>query len=190
MGKLKIILVCALISLAFAGGAIYQYYGRDKPIMDKYFDYSANLVEIDVEQAILWLDRAAYSHQHNLLDGDTDNDEFHQGCIDRYASIKKLLLELKSGVKGVEIIKMVETVVYRYPNTPPYEAFSDPIDFDQALVLLYGFRTSHVQALNWEFESDPGFGIADKDLQEQFIKWYDQLIDIFWRMEGGLKDGF
>lgn len=91
----------------------------------------------------------------------------------------------KTTVKPVirEIEKEVQTTVYRYPNTPPYEAFPDPIDFDQALVLLYGMRASHIQALAWEFESDPGFGIADKDLQRQFIKWYDQLIDIFWRME-------
>lgn len=86
------------------------------------------------------------------------------------------------------IIKEVKTTVYRYPNTPPYEAFADPIEFDQALVLLYGMRASHIQILNWEFESDPGFGIADKDLQRQFIKWYDQLIDIFWRM-GNSKGG-
>lgn len=84
-------------------------------------------------------------------------------------------------------VKEIQAVIYRYPNTPPYEAFADPIDFDQALVLLYGMRASHIQALNWEFESDPGFGIADKNLQRQFIKWYDQLIDIFWRMERGVE---
>ena len=79
--------------------------------------------------------------------------------------------------------KIVETVIYRYPNTPPYEEFSDPIDFNQALILLYGMRASHIQALNWTFESNPGFGIADKDLQRKMIKWYDQLIDYTWRQE-------
>jgi len=87
----------------------------------------------------------------------------------------------------VEIVEEIQTTVFRYPNTPPYEAFPDPIDFDQSLVLLYGMRASHEQALNWTFESDPGFGIADRDLQEQFIKWYDQLIDILWRMKEGSK---
>ena len=90
-------------------------------------------------------------------------------------------------IKEVEVVKEIQTTIFRYPNTPPYEAFPDPINFEQALVLLYGMRASHIQALNWEFESDPGFGIADKDLQEQFIKWYDQLIDIFWRMKNNWR---
>ena len=83
----------------------------------------------------------------------------------------------------VEVIKTIQTVVYRYPTTPPFEAFPDPITFDQALTLLYGMRLSHVQALKWTFESDPGFGIADREFQEQCIEWYDQLIDLLWRME-------
>jgi len=82
-----------------------------------------------------------------------------------------------------EVVVVKTKVIYRYPNTPPYEAFSNPIDFDQALVLLYGMRASHEQALCWEFESDPGFGIADKDLQKQMIKWYDQLIDFTRRIK-------
>ena len=85
----------------------------------------------------------------------------------------------------IEVIKEVQTVVYRYPNTPPYEAFADPITFDQALVLLHGMRASHVGALNVTFEIDPGFGITDKELQNNFIKQYDQLIDIFWKYERG-----
>jgi len=95
MKKFNIILVCALVSLAFAGGAIYQYYGRDKPAIEKYLDYSTNSIDVSVEQAIIWLDRAAYSHEHNLLDADPNNDEFHQGCMDRYASIKQLILKLR-----------------------------------------------------------------------------------------------
>ena len=77
--------------------------------------------------------------------------------------------------------KVIETVIYRYPNTPPYEEFDDPIDFEQALVLLYGMRASHIQALNWTFEENPGFGIADREFQERVIKWYDQLIDFVQR---------
>ncbi len=164
---------------------------------DSFFDYSANVQDVSVEQAVIWLERAAYSHEHNLFDDDPSDDEFHQGCIDRYASIKALLLKMNGEriiyidrpveiIKEIEVVKEIKTTIYRYPNTPPYEAFSDPIDFDQAMVLLHGMRASHVQCLNWEFESDPGFGIADKDLQKQFIKWYDQLIDIFWRMKKGL----
>ncbi len=98
MPKVKIILVCASVMVAFAGGAIYQFYIKDKPVIDQYhafFDYSANIQDVSVEQAILWLERAAYSHEHNLFDDDPDNDEFHQGAMDRYASIKELLLELK-----------------------------------------------------------------------------------------------
>lgn len=81
------------------------------------------------------------------------------------------------------ITKEIITVVYRYPNTLPYEEFDDPIDFDQALVLLQGMRASHIEALNWIFETSPGFGIADKEFQNICIKWYDQLIDFIWRQE-------
>ena len=75
------------------------------------------------------------------------------------------------------------TVIYRYPTTPPYEAFDEPIDFDQALILLQGMRASHVQALNWTFETSPGFGIDDIEFQKQCIEWYDQLIDYIYRNE-------
>jgi len=89
--------VIVVAGLAFAGGAIYQY-SEDKPIIGAqeaeikqlsvaytallaryydFFDYSANVREITVEQAVIWLDRAAYSHEHNLFDDDPDNDEFN-----------------------------------------------------------------------------------------------------------------
>ena len=83
--------------------------------------------------------------------------------------------------------KVVIATVYRFPNTSPYTAFADPIDLDQALLLLNGMRASHVQALNWTFTSNPGFGIADKELQTLFIKEYDQLIDFLWRQDALLK---
>ena len=75
------------------------------------------------------------------------------------------------------------TVIYKYPNTPPYTVFSGPIDFDQALLLLYGMRESHVSALNWTFTTSPGFGIDDREFQTTVIRWYDQLIDFLWRQE-------
>ncbi len=74
-------------------------------------------------------------------------------------------------------VQTVTHTVYRYPNSPPYQELDDPIDYEQALALLGGMRTSHVQILKWTFKDDPGFGIADKDLQEKFIRWYDQLIE-------------
>ncbi len=80
-----------------------------------------------------------------------------------------------------EIITMV---LYRFPNTKPYTVFADPIDFEQARLLLEGMRASHVQALGWTFSTDPGFGIADREFQQQCIKWYDQLIDYVYRTEG------
>lgn len=79
----------------------------------------------------------------------------------------------------------IETVVYRYPNTPPYQELPDPIDYKQALILLSGMRASHVQALSWTFETNPGFGIADRDFQERCIKWYDQLLEFIQRQEKG-----
>ena len=81
-----------------------------------------------------------------------------------------------------EVVKIIETRVTQYQPFPPYEAFPDPIDFDQALYLLHGMRQSHIETLKWKFKSDPGFGIADREVQKLFIKEYDQLIDIFWRM--------
>lgn len=78
-------------------------------------------------------------------------------------------------------IRIIETTVYRFPNTPPYTEFNDPIDFNQAILLLEGMKVSHEQMLNWEFESDPGFGVADKEFQKACIKWYNQLIDYTWR---------
>ena len=91
-----------------------------------------------------------------------------------------------SGVKSVEpqiieTIKIVNTTVYRYPNTPPYENLPDPINLNQALALLDGMRASHIAALNWTFESSPGFGIDDREFQKQCIEWYDQLIDFVLR---------
>ncbi len=83
-------------------------------------------------------------------------------------------------VREVEVVKW-ETVV-KPTNCPPYTQFSDPIDFDEALLLLTDMRLSHVQALNWTFEGDPGFGIADREFQTQCISWYDQLIDYIWRL--------
>jgi hypothetical protein len=77
--------------------------------------------------------------------------------------------------------RVVETTVTRFPNTPPYTQFADPIEFDTAMLFLYGMRVSHVQALNWTFEGDPGFGIADKEFQNLCIKEYDQLMDFVWR---------
>ncbi len=79
--------------------------------------------------------------------------------------------------------KAVETVVYRYPLTPPYEEIPDPINYEQALVLLGGMRASHEQLLHWTFEADPGFGIGDKDLQRLYVKMYDQLIEYVQRQE-------
>ncbi len=103
--------------------------------------------------------------------------------VDRTIEVIKVVeVEVEVPVE-VEVIKTVQTVIYRYPTTPPFEAFPDPITFDQSLILLYGMRLSHVQALKWTFESDPGFGIADREFQEQCIEWYDQLIDLLWRME-------
>lgn len=107
---LKFGLIASIVAIAFfsfSGGAIYQFY-EDKSIIEAqasdyelllakynaFFDYSANTQDVSVEQAILWLDRAAYSHEHNLFDDDPDNDEFHQGTMDRYASIKRLLIKL------------------------------------------------------------------------------------------------
>jgi len=86
------------------------------------------------------------------------------------------------GQETVEPV-IVTTKIIRYPTTPPYETFDNPIDYDQALALLYGMRASHKQALNRTFESDPGFGIADREFQLQCIKWYDQLIDFVRRNE-------
>jgi len=77
--------------------------------------------------------------------------------------------------------EVIETVVYRYPNSLPYQTLPDPISYEQAIKLLEGMRLSHVQALNWTFESDPGFGIADKALQRTMIHWYDQLIEFVQR---------
>lgn len=77
--------------------------------------------------------------------------------------------------------EVITEVIYRYPNTPPVENFTDPITFDQALALLGGMRASHIQVQNWTFETDPGFGIADKELQTKMVHWYDQLIDFTWR---------
>ena len=95
MGKVVlIILFLAVAGLAFGGGAIYQYYLKDKPIIENYTDYLSNPIDIDIEQAIIWLDRAAASHQPRLENNDPNDDEFHQGCIDRYASIKALLLKV------------------------------------------------------------------------------------------------
>ena len=54
--------------------------------------YESSIEHITVEKAVIWLDRAAYSHQIAIRNG--DNVEFNQGCIDRYASIKELLIEL------------------------------------------------------------------------------------------------
>ena len=95
MGKVVLIAVLvAVAGLAFGGGVIYQYYLKDKPIIENYTDYLSNPTDIDIEQAIIWLDRAAASHQPRVEDDDLDDDEFHQGCIDRYASIKALLLKV------------------------------------------------------------------------------------------------
>src|SRR3990167_6570508 len=90
----------------------------------------------------------------------------------------------QTAAKALEYQSQVkETVVYKFPNTPPYTVFSDPIDFDQALLLLYGMRESHVSALNWTFTTSPGFGIDDREFQTTVIRWYDQLIDFLWRQE-------
>ena len=81
----------------------------------------------------------------------------------------------------LENLKRVGIVVYKYPNTPPYTPFPDPIDFDTAFSLLYGMKTSHEAVLNMTFTSPVGFGIDDKEFQLKVIKWYDQLIDYLWR---------
>ncbi len=108
-----------IASLAFSGGAIYQYYLKDKLVIEtqrsalvywqnkyealstkhrellSYYAYTATPIDILEEQAIAWLDRAARSHQPYLENDDPDDDEFHQGAIDRYASIKRLILKLR-----------------------------------------------------------------------------------------------
>lgn len=84
-------------------------------------------------------------------------------------------------------VKVVETTVYKFPNTPPFVAFSDPIDLAQALLLLNNMRASHEQVLNWTFTSNPGFGIADKEFQNLCIKEYNQLIDFVWRQDALIK---
>lgn len=87
--------------------------------------------------------------------------------------------------RTVEVVR--ETTVYKFPNTPPYVAFSDPIDLTQALLLLNNMRASHEQVLNWTFTGDPGFGIADKEFQNLCIKEYNQLIDFVWRQDTLIK---
>ena len=79
--------------------------------------------------------------------------------------------------RGKAQAKIIETTIYRYPNTYPYETYAKPLTKEQALALLGGFRASHERLLNWTFDSDPGFGIADKEFQKQLVEWYDQLID-------------
>ena len=106
--------------------------------------------------------------EHNLAAYESD----YANSVTAYKELESRYEELKANPPT--------TVTFRYPNTPPYEAFPDPITFEQALLLLYGMRTSHEQALNWTFESSPGFGIDDREFQLQVIKWYDQLIDYIW----------
>jgi len=109
------------------------------------------------------------------------------------ATIDNLMVSLRQArnkppeIRYIEVEKIIEvrTEITRFPNTPPYTAFPDPINFYQAMKLLYGMQQSHKEALNWTFESDPGFGIADKDLQLKFIRDYDQLIDYIWRLKSG-----
>ncbi len=76
-----------------------------------------------------------------------------------------------------EVIKEVTTTVYRLPTSMPYTSFSEPISLEDAMSLLYGMKVSHEQALKWTFEGNPGFGIADRDFQNQCILWYNQLMD-------------
>lgn len=78
-------------------------------------------------------------------------------------------------------VKIITTTITRYPNSPPYETLPDPIEYNQAILLLQGMRASHIQALNWTFESDPGFCIADKEFQTWCIHAYDQLIEYVQR---------
>jgi len=91
----KLIVMCWVFSLvaAVAIGGMLNHYIEYKPFIDNYYNYTANVQDVSVEQACMWLDRAANSHESGLLD---DSDGFDQGCIDRYASIKRLILKLEA----------------------------------------------------------------------------------------------
>ena len=113
--------------------------------------------------------------------------EDYAQLLESYKAVSEALNQtsakaLEYQTKNEELRKQL-SVVYKYPITPPYETFPDPINFDQVLLLLYGMRASHVQALGFTFTTSPGFGIDDKEFQLQVIKWYDQLIDYVWRQK-------
>ena len=110
------------------------------------------------------------------------------GFYSSYVTVKpEIQIEVQERIVTRIVEHPIETVVYRYPNTPPYQKLSDPINYEQALVLLNGMRASHVQILSWSFEKDPGFGIGDRDFQERCIKWYDSLIEFVQRQESGRR---
>lgn len=102
------------------------------------------------------------------------------GFLSSYTMVEPQI-EVQERIVERRVEYPIETVVYRYPTTSPYQELPDPINYEQALILLNGMRASHVQLLSWTFEKDPGFGIIDRDFQERCIKWYDQLIEFVQR---------
>ena len=98
--------------------------------------------------------------------------------------------EIRTEVQVRTVLRTVEVekVVYRYPNSAPYQELPDPIDYDQAIALLEGMRLSHVQVLDWKWASTPKGALANRDFQEKCIKWYDQLIEFVQRQEIEGKD--
>jgi hypothetical protein len=112
----KILIIAFIFLLGFAFGGMFQDIVLARPVMeeqeeqidllsDKYnafFEYGETPMYCTPDEAVSWLARAAKSHEHHLTDDDPADDEFHQGCIDRYHSIMLLIRRLEGQIDWQE----------------------------------------------------------------------------------------